>query len=189
MIFRKFRVDIVGDLDYEDLIADIYYENQFVAMLTQENGFENLEIEIHPPQNQKSWVFSFAEFDEAIQYAKNRLWELRKRPEENNDEDQSVRNILLNSEDKFIYFCRVCGLRQFEPPWGIDNNCPSHDICPCCKVEFGYEDSNLDAIKEYRIRWLESGGDWWLPKEKPANWSLKEQMKNIPLEYLRSVEH
>lgn len=85
MIFKNFRVDIVGDLDMEDLSADIYFNGRFVAMLSQERGFENLEIELHPPKDTKFWVFNFAEFDEALQYAKNRLWELRKLPE--NPED------------------------------------------------------------------------------------------------------
>jgi hypothetical protein len=88
MIFKNFRVNIVGDLAYEDLVADVKYKEQVVAMLTQERGYENLEIEIYPPEDpdQNFWVFNFAEFDEAIQYAKRRLWELRKLPK---DENQS----------------------------------------------------------------------------------------------------
>lgn len=82
MIYKKFRIDIGSDLEYEDLVADIYFEDRFVAMLTQEQGFENLEIEIYPPETQKFWVFKFSEFDEAIQYAKRRLWELRRIPDE-----------------------------------------------------------------------------------------------------------
>ena len=75
---KKFRVDIVGDLDYEDLIADIYYENEFVAMLKQEQGFQNLEIEIHPPKDKKYWNFYWSEFSEVIEKAKQGLWDLRK---------------------------------------------------------------------------------------------------------------
>ena len=82
MISKNFRVDIVGDLDYEDLVADIYFKDQFVAMLTQEKGFEKLEIEIHPPKNQEKWLFKFSEFEEALQHAKLRLWKLRKLPED-----------------------------------------------------------------------------------------------------------
>ena len=78
----KFRTLISSDLDYEDLCAEIYFEEQFVAMLTQEQGFENLEIEIHSPPNQKFWTFKFSEFEEAVQHAKCRLLELQKMPEE-----------------------------------------------------------------------------------------------------------
>ena len=45
MISKNFRVDIVGDLDYEDLVADIYFKDQFVAMLTQFLIFQNLFLE------------------------------------------------------------------------------------------------------------------------------------------------
>lgn len=85
MIFKNFRVDIIGDVDMEDLSADIYFKDQFVAMISQERGFENLEIELLLPKNPEFWSFSFTEFDEAIQYAKNCLWELCRLPENHNN--------------------------------------------------------------------------------------------------------
>jgi hypothetical protein len=78
MINGKFRTDIVGDLDYEDLIADIYFEDQIVAVLTQESGFENLRISIHPPKDKEFWDFRLDEFEAVIHNAKERLWQLRK---------------------------------------------------------------------------------------------------------------
>ena len=78
MINEKFRIDIVGDLDYEDLIADIYFEDQILAVFTQEDGFQNLKIQIYPPKNQEFWDFRFDEFENVVQYAKKRLWDLRK---------------------------------------------------------------------------------------------------------------
>ncbi len=82
MINEKFRTDILGDLDYEDLVADIYFEDEILAVLTQEEGFENLRIRLYPPINKEFWDFRFDEFDEVIQFAKKRLWELRKIPED-----------------------------------------------------------------------------------------------------------
>lgn len=84
-----------------------------------------------------------------------------------------------------IYFCRVCGLYQEDPPWGISGKDPSRNICPCCGIEFGYEDFSLEAIREKRKQWINRGAKWFCPKEKPENWSLEEQMKNIPDEFLR----
>ena len=81
MISKKFRVDIVGDLEYEDLIADIYYDDEIVAMLSQETGFDNMEIEIYSPKKQATWQFKFSEFEDVIQFAKKRLWELRRADE------------------------------------------------------------------------------------------------------------
>lgn len=82
MTNKKFRIIIVGDLDYNDLVADIYFEDYLVAMLTQEEGFENLKILIYPPKNAEAWDFRFDELQEAMMHAKNRLWDLRLMPEE-----------------------------------------------------------------------------------------------------------
>ena len=80
--------------------------------------------------------------------------------------------------------CRVCGKIQDDFPWGEDGKYPNYDICDCCGVEFGYGDCTLKAIRASRERWLANGAEWKYPKEKPDNWSLEEQMKNIPKEYM-----
>jgi hypothetical protein len=82
MIYKEFRVVIASDLDYEDLVAEIYFKDQIVAMLTQELGFDYMEIEIYPSKTQDFWHFKFLEFENVIQYAKKRLLELRKIPED-----------------------------------------------------------------------------------------------------------
>jgi hypothetical protein len=79
--------------------------------------------------------------------------------------------------------CRVCGKIQDDPPWGDDGQYPSHNICDCCGVEFGYGDCNLKAIISSRRRWLKGGAIWRYPEEKPVNWSQEEQLKQIPDEY------
>ena len=82
MIKSDFRVDVCSDLEYEDLIADIYFQDKFVAMITQEKGFKNLEIEIYAPKGQEKWLFKFSDFENVINHAKQRLWDLRKFPKE-----------------------------------------------------------------------------------------------------------
>jgi len=91
--------------------------------------------------------------------------------------------ILMHNSDEFNV-CRVCGAKQPEPPWGDDGLTPSYEICDCCGVEFGYEDMNINALKRYREKWLKKGAVWFNDKEKPAEWSLDEQLKNIPEKYL-----
>lgn len=81
------------------------------------------------------------------------------------------------------YFCRVCGKRQDEPIWGEDDQSPTFNICDCCGVEFGYEDCNLEAVYAFRKKWLQESNKWWNPKAQSKNWSLEEQMKNIPKKY------
>ena len=69
------------------------------------------------------------------------------------------------------YHCRICGLIQDEPPWGEDGQCASFNICACCGAEFGYHDFALGNIKRHREKWLQKGGVWRYPEEKPADWS------------------
>lgn len=79
-----------------------------------------------------------------------------------------------------ICFCRVCGLRFDDPPWGLDGQSPSFDICPCCGVEFGYEDCNHAAIRGYRDEWIRDGMNWNYKKSRPEFWDVTAQMACIP---------
>lgn len=80
---------------------------------------------------------------------------------------------------KVDYNCRVCGYRQDDPPWGDDGKVPTFDICSCCGVEFGYEDSTLTGVKKFREEWVKNGGVWFEKKSKPDDWKLESQLKNI----------
>lgn len=82
------------------------------------------------------------------------------------------------------YNCRICGFELEEPPWGDDGRSPNYNICPCCGVEFGYEDYAYESIIEYRKSWFNKGAGWMYNKCKPSNWNKEEQIKNIPKQYL-----
>lgn len=73
----KFQILISSDIEYNNLCAEIFFEDQFVGILTQEKGFENLQIEIYPSENQKSWTFKFSEFENILRSAKDALWKMR----------------------------------------------------------------------------------------------------------------
>ena len=92
-------------------------------------------------------------------------------------------NILMHKNNNEAYICRVCGLKQNEPQWGIDEQTPTYNICDCCGVEFGYEDCTLIGIKSYRKKWLDGGAKWNCKKCQPNSWSLNEQLANIPKQY------
>jgi len=79
--------------------------------------------------------------------------------------------------------CRVCGYYSEDFPWGEDGKNPSYQICPCCGVQFGKEDCTLESIKAYRATWKNNGGKWFMKNEKPADWDIEQQMKNIPNEF------
>jgi hypothetical protein len=62
----------------------------------------------------------------------------------------------------------------------VDGNCPTYEICPCCGVEFGYEDSTIQSTQAFRKVWIEDGLKWFSAREKPENWSPEQQMADIP---------
>lgn len=54
---NNFRVRICSDLDYEEMVADIVWNDCTVAILSQEKGGNNMDIEIFPPEHSDSWDF------------------------------------------------------------------------------------------------------------------------------------
>ena len=54
------------------------------------------------------------------------------------------------------------------------------EICGCCGVDFGYQDCTPKYAEKFRENWLKTKGKWACPDEKPTNWSLEEQLKQIP---------
>lgn len=77
---EKFRILICSDLDYEEMVADICYEDLTIAIITQENGIENMEIKILPI-DENSCSFPLNDFIETIIFAKKRLIEMQKLPD------------------------------------------------------------------------------------------------------------
>jgi len=75
----KFKIRLCSDLDYEEMVADICYDNNTVAIITQENGSNNMEIDIFPPeQGMLSWKFSLNDLINILQIAKKALLKTRK---------------------------------------------------------------------------------------------------------------
>jgi hypothetical protein len=74
----RFRFTVGSEPDYEDLVGDLYFDDQIVCVLTQEAGFEAMQIEIHPPHEGRTWTFSLSDFDSALYALKQRMGELRR---------------------------------------------------------------------------------------------------------------
>lgn len=93
---------------------------------------------------------------------------------------------MTNQATKEERYCRVCGLDQDEEGVRTVSGRATFFICDCCGVEFGYEDA-LEAgydPSEYRKEWLfDKQAKWRDKKYKPDNWSLCEQLKQIPDRY------
>lgn len=72
--------------------------------------------------------------------------------------------------DSVMYTCPVCRYPAMRNP-PCDFN-----ICPCCGVEFGYEDANR-SHEDLRAVWIESGRKWWSPVEAaPKDWDPASQL-------------
>lgn len=73
-----FKVVLCSDLDYEEMVVDICYKNSTIAMITQENGVDKMEIEIFSPNTDASWKLALDEFIKILQSAKRNLIEFTK---------------------------------------------------------------------------------------------------------------
>lgn len=78
------------------------------------------------------------------------------------------------------YICPVCGFDGLkEPPYG-QQNMPSYEICPCCGFEFGFDGMNNQiAFTDFRQRWSNNGSLWFMPKLRPKDWDLQQQLNNL----------
>ena len=75
---NRFRISIGDDGLHDDLTAEIYFDEKFIALISQENGLKQAEIELYRPLDSDTWSFPLDEFLQVLERAKHRLWELRR---------------------------------------------------------------------------------------------------------------
>lgn len=82
-------------------------------------------------------------------------------------------------------FCPVCGYDLGFIPWEDSN--PSDEICPCCGIQFGYDDAaggdytqrNI-IYNEWRLDWINKKMPWKsLGINPPKHWNPIKQLLNI----------
>jgi len=73
-----FRFTVGSDPDHEDLVGDLYFNDRIVCVLTQEGGFESMQVEFYPAPGEGSWTFALADFEQAFAALKERMRQLRK---------------------------------------------------------------------------------------------------------------
>ncbi len=73
-----FKLVVCDDPDYEDLIAELTLGDELFCIISQEQGFDRLEIAIYPTKTGDTWSFKVSELEEVIANARQRLFELRK---------------------------------------------------------------------------------------------------------------
>jgi hypothetical protein len=74
----NFRISVGDDSEHEDLNAEIYFKEEYLALVSQEDGFQKSVIQIQSRPNGEAWLFPLFDFMEAIEIAKQRLWDLRR---------------------------------------------------------------------------------------------------------------
>lgn len=82
-----------------------------------------------------------------------------------------------------IAYCRVCGFDPEEFPWGADGTEPSWEICPCCGVEYGYDDATIVGVARYRQSWLDAGAPWADLSTPKDGLDLAERLMRVPERY------
>ena len=75
-----YRVLVCSDPGHEQLVAEIHIGDQFVALLSQENGPEQTLIELVATEVGDPIKLNLRTFEMAVAEAKKRLWELRRVP-------------------------------------------------------------------------------------------------------------
>ena len=104
---------------------------------------------------------------------------------------------------KFV--CPCCGYPQLDaapyaniglPPWSDHGSPPyrhrygeaSYDVCRCCGFEFGSDDEPVlgttgDSFTEHLRVWISGGCPWFQPEQRPADWSLEQQLRSAGIHY------
>ena len=81
------------------------------------------------------------------------------------------------------FACPACGFGELlEPPWDAGAG-PSHDLCPCCGVQFGQDDAaggdsvrRAEIHRRWRARWIEQGSRWFSSDPPPPLWDPNRQL-------------
>jgi hypothetical protein len=81
--------------------------------------------------------------------------------------------------------CPVCGFELDGPAW--DGLSASHEICPSCGIQFGYDDAaggdfqlRKQAYNNWRKHWIARGMPWTsVGTPAPKNWNPEQQVQRI----------
>jgi hypothetical protein len=74
----RFRISVGSEVEYEDLVGELYYDDRIVVVLTQEQGPTALEMQLFGPSDEPAWCFQLGEFEQALGDLKSKMWALRR---------------------------------------------------------------------------------------------------------------
>lgn len=74
------------------------------------------------------------------------------------------------------HICPVCAWPALDDPPSDASGFGSHEICPCCGTQFGYDDARTSHA-DLRQRWVQAGARWFSAATPPSQgWSAKAQL-------------
>jgi hypothetical protein len=87
--------------------------------------------------------------------------------------------------DRDFYPCPACGFALDFEPWS--QGVPSNEICPCCGIQFGYDDAAggdparvAEIYESWRERWIADGARWSsLGRRPPDDWNATSQLAKV----------
>jgi hypothetical protein len=89
--------------------------------------------------------------------------------------------VALAPLDEQQHRCRVCGLRIGDfVPWEELRQHAGHNVCPCCGVRWGTDDTLDISCRRFRETWVAKGTPWARPEKRPTSWSPDEQLTFVP---------
>lgn len=74
----RFRHTVGSEPEHDELVGDLYFDDRIVCVLTQDGGFDLMQIELHGPPQGATWSFPLADFEAALAALKSRMSELRR---------------------------------------------------------------------------------------------------------------
>ncbi len=83
------------------------------------------------------------------------------------------------------YSCPACAFDLDFLPW--DGLFPSDEICPCCGIQFGYDDAaggdlykRRNIYESWKNRWIREGMQWKsIGIPPPINWDPAKQLMSL----------
>ena len=87
---NSYRIVVASLPDYKYLVAEIYIDDVFVGLLSQEGGEEHTRLEFAPARASHPIALSLSAFEEGLASAKERLRQLGEpRPTEEGTDDHT----------------------------------------------------------------------------------------------------
>jgi len=92
---------------------------------------------------------------------------------------QGLARLCMINECEFA--CPICGFSQGEEAPYCPKGGSNYDVCPCCHIEYGFDDDAALEKPEKRVVTWHKLRDIWLCKIVITN-EIKSQLRNIEVE-------